>query len=203
MLSATPGLADVFSFSSWGQTNLAVNEWDVFELQSTTSTQSWNTLRATVLGVRRQQAYQTRYLQFNPNYVMIIQPGTTFQATGYIGPLTQPGMAWTRQRGNSIVWQTMYAAQSLSNAMIRAVSPAKARGIVEILWCSTVLRVCHASRQGSRAGPQSRTLPCGRHDSERELSAVPGRRPDGLPAQLPHWRFQRRRALEARMDPIE
>jgi hypothetical protein len=111
MVWGTPGFADTFDFSSWGQTTVAQSNVDFFELACTSSTAGWSSLSQTRNGVVAEAAYQTRVAQGLAasgaafDYVIIIQPGTDFSATAYLGPGLNPG--YSREKGNAIFWGTL------------------------------------------------------------------------------------------------
>ena len=103
-----PSWTDAYAFSSWGQTIVNTNDVVVFPLETAASTTGWTSFSATVQGVQGEAAFQTRLGQGDIQRVMIIQPGTNFGGTAYMGPGTLPNFpSYQREQGGAIFWGTM------------------------------------------------------------------------------------------------
>jgi hypothetical protein len=87
MVWGTPGFADAFAFSSWGQTTIAQEDVDFYTMESSSSTVGWISLTQTRNAVASQANYQTRVGMGTSvggrsfDHVIIIQPGTAPRRT--------------------------------------------------------------------------------------------------------------------------
>lgn len=179
MLFSVPGLSDVFSASSWGQTIYRAENVEFFNLESSTSTANWNTISAARAAVVAQRAYQARVRQRSFERVMIIQPGTSFGAMAFMGPGRLPSFpSYQHEMGSGIFWSTL-CHELGHNLGLGHTGSFVSDGTYDQYNDDALMGYQRSTRTDHYAGPQCRTaqllagricddmrgLACGSHES--------------------------------------